>query len=182
MKTVLRITKAEYLDGYRIHVDFNDGSSGIADYTGELTGYLAPLKNKKLFAKVEVDRGALSWPGDFSIDASHTHAVAHHLDAPETFADVERNLLAVRLRDLRTRSGKSQGEVAQAMKIAQPTLAKIESGNDPKVSTVRRYIQALGGRLEIVATIGGKRVALEIPELAHVPARKRSPKTAAKRA
>jgi hypothetical protein len=30
-----------------------------------------------------------------------------------------------------------------------------------KLSTLRRYVAALGGELELVATIGGKRVVIE---------------------
>ena len=173
MKETLKVTEAEYLAGYRVRVHFSDGSNGVADYAGELTGFLKPLASKKLFSQVAVKRGMLSWPGDFDVDATHTHALAHKLTPPKEYADVGRNILAVRLRDLRKRSGKSQGDVAKAMAVAQPTVAKIEAGEDPKVSTVRRYIEALGGKVELIAIVGGKRVPLEIPKPKRAPLARR---------
>ncbi|NRD30317.1 helix-turn-helix transcriptional regulator [Shewanella sp. DC2-4] len=44
----------------------------------------------------------------------------------------------------------SQTELAAAMGVKQPTLAKIEkSDNDPRLSTLKRYIEAMGGKLSL---------------------------------
>lgn len=50
------------------------------------------------------------------------------------------------------------------MGVKQPTLAKIEQpGNDPRLSTLKRYVAALGGELTIDITLPtGKRVAFQI--------------------
>lgn len=56
----------------------------------------------------------------------------------------------------------SQTELAHLMGVKQPTLAKIEQpDNDPRLSTLKRYISALGGELSIDVTLPtGKRVSL----------------------
>lgn len=65
---------------------------------------------------------------------------------------------------LRNELQMSQSELALAMGIKQPTLAKIEQpDNDPRLSTLKRYVAALGGELSIDVTLPtGKRVAFHI--------------------
>ncbi len=50
------------------------------------------------------------------------------------------------------------------MGIKQPTLAKMEQAdNDPRLSTLKRYVAALGGELSIdVKLPNGKRIAFQI--------------------
>jgi DNA-binding transcriptional regulator YiaG len=45
----------------------------------------------------------------------------------------------------------SQDELAQTLRIGQGSVAKIERRADMYVSTLRRFIEAMGGELEIVA-------------------------------
>jgi transcriptional regulator with XRE-family HTH domain len=46
--------------------------------------------------------------------------------------------------------GLSQTEVAARMGTSQSTVARLEAGEvDPRLSTLERYAQALGGRLEV---------------------------------
>ncbi len=45
----------------------------------------------------------------------------------------------------------SQDEIAQMLQIGQGSVAKIEKRTDVCVSTLRRFIEAMGGELEIVA-------------------------------
>ena len=60
-------------------------------------------------------------------------------------------------------SPESQVRIA-AMGIKQPTLAKMEQAdNDPRLSTLKRYVAALGGELSIdVKLPNGKRIAFQI--------------------
>ena len=47
---MLELLKAEYVDGYRIRVLFNDGRTGIVDLSDSLWGpVFEPLKNKDVF-------------------------------------------------------------------------------------------------------------------------------------
>ena len=54
------------------------------------------------------------------------------------------------LAEIRQLVGLTQEELAKKLGIKQPTLSKLESQDDMQVSTLRRLIQALGGRLEIL--------------------------------
>ncbi len=59
------------------------------------------------------------------------------------------------LAELRRHAGMTQEELAAALGIRQPSLSKIESQSDMHVSTLRNLIEALGGRLEIIAHMPG---------------------------
>ncbi|WP_108453273.1 helix-turn-helix domain-containing protein [Enterobacter cloacae] len=79
-------------------------------------------------------------------------------------AKVEVMRRIVALNQLREELNISQTELAAAMGVKQPTVAKIEQpGNDPRLSTLKRYVSALGGELSIDVTLpNGKRIAFEI--------------------
>ncbi len=76
-------------------------------------------------------------------------------------AKVEELRIIVALNQLREELNVSQTELAAAMGVKQPTLAKIEQpDNDPRLSTLKRYVTALGGEVSIDVTLpSGKRVA-----------------------
>jgi DNA-binding XRE family transcriptional regulator len=79
-------------------------------------------------------------------------------------AKVEVMRRIVSLNQLREELNVSQTELANAMGVKQPTVAKIEQpGNDPRLSTLKRYVSALGGELSIDVTLpNGKRIAFQI--------------------
>lgn len=79
-------------------------------------------------------------------------------------AKVEVMRRIVALNQLREELNVSQTELAAAMGVKQPTLAKIEQpGNDPRLSTLKRYVSALGGEMSIDVTLpNGKRIAFQI--------------------
>ncbi len=60
-------------------------------------------------------------------------------------------LKALALFELRQARGKSQDEIASELSVKQPAVAKMERRDDIYVSNLRRYVEALGGRLEITA-------------------------------
>ncbi|MHA0913277.1 helix-turn-helix domain-containing protein [Kosakonia cowanii] len=88
--------------------------------------------------------------------------------SPESLARIEERVDELRrsivLSQLREELNISQAELASLMGVKQPTLAKIEQpGNDPRLSTLKRYVAALGGELTIDITLPtGKRVAFQI--------------------
>ena len=73
--------------------------------------------------------------------------------------EVLRQVIALNM--LREELNLSQAELASAMGVKQPTIAKMEQAdNDPRLSTLKRYVTALGGELSIdVKLPTGKRVA-----------------------
>ena len=54
------------------------------------------------------------------------------------------------LAEIRKLVGLTQEELAKKLGIKQPTLSRLESQDDMQVSTLRRLIEALGGKLEMV--------------------------------
>jgi hypothetical protein len=73
---------------------------------------------------------------------------------------VRAELVELTLRDLREQAGKTQGDLVELTEMTQAELSRFERRDDRKLSTLRRYVEALGGELEVVATFGKKRVKL----------------------
>lgn len=88
--------------------------------------------------------------------------------SPENRARVEARTAEIRqevtLALLREELDVSQTHLAEVLGIKQPSVAKMEKvDNDPKLSTLRRYIAALGGELALdVKLPDGKRIALSL--------------------
>ena len=55
------------------------------------------------------------------------------------------------LGELRQARDKAQVDLARALRVGQPAVAKLENRADMYVSNLRRYVEALGGTLEITA-------------------------------
>jgi transcriptional regulator with XRE-family HTH domain len=53
------------------------------------------------------------------------------------------------LRELRETAGKAQAHIAAALNIKQPSVSKIERQTDMYLSTLRGYVEAIGGELEL---------------------------------
>jgi DNA-binding XRE family transcriptional regulator len=58
----------------------------------------------------------------------------------------------------------SQKNVAEAMGISQPAITQLEQrGNELKIATLKRYIEAMGGKLSLdVELPSGKRIAFHL--------------------
>ena len=66
--------------------------------------------------------------------------------------DATRQILhEMALHELRQAREKTQKDVARDLHIGQPAVARLEQRADIYVSNLRRYIEALGGKLEITA-------------------------------
>ncbi|HTX01358.1 MAG TPA: XRE family transcriptional regulator [Acidimicrobiales bacterium] len=57
----------------------------------------------------------------------------------------------------------TQGTVAELLDMSQSEVSKLERRSDMLVSTLRRFVQATGGELHIVATYPEGSVELEVP-------------------
>jgi len=67
------------------------------------------------------------------------------------------------MRTLREAAGRTQAEIAEASRIDQADISRLESREsfaDCQVSTLQRYVAALGGQLELVAAFGDKKIVL----------------------
>lgn len=65
------------------------------------------------------------------------------------------------LAEIRRLVGLTQEELAKKLGVKQPTLSRLESQEDMHISTLRRLIEALGGRLEIVAHLPAGDIRIE---------------------
>lgn len=76
--------------------------------------------------------------------------------------DAMRQVVALNM--LREELNLSQTEMAHAMSVKQPTIARMEQAdNDPRLSTLKRYVTALGGEISIdVKLPTGKRIAFDL--------------------
>lgn len=54
------------------------------------------------------------------------------------------------LGELRRAAGKAQAEIASTLGIKQPSVSKIEKQADMYLSTLRSYVEAVGGQLELI--------------------------------
>lgn len=73
------------------------------------------------------------------------------------------------LRALRQIAGKGQADVAAALNIKQPSVSKIEKQADMHISTLRSYVEAVGGELELTVRLP-KRPAVRIHALGEAAA------------
>jgi len=55
------------------------------------------------------------------------------------------------LKDLRQAMQKTQVELAAALSIGQDGVSRLEKRSDMLLSTLRNYVEAMGGKLELVA-------------------------------
>ncbi len=81
------------------------------------------------------------------------------------------------LRELRQVAGKAQADIASALNIKQPSVSKMEKQADMYLSTLRSYVQAIGGELDLVVRLP-KRPALRLQHLSD--AFKPEPRTASR--
>lgn len=84
--------------------------------------------------------------------------------APERLARAEtkaKEIMAdMLLAEIRKQMGLTQKELAATLEIKQPSLSKIESQDDMKIGTLIRIIDALGGKLELIAHLPGGDIRL----------------------
>jgi DNA-binding XRE family transcriptional regulator len=72
------------------------------------------------------------------------------------------DVVAHTLKELRRRRAITQQELARLMATTQPNVSRIEKGGAMELSTLRSYIEALGGRLEVTAIFDDDRVPLTV--------------------
>ena len=64
------------------------------------------------------------------------------------------------LQDLRSKRKVTQEDLADRLGVKQPTISKLERREDVNLSTLRRYVEALGGELRVTAKFSDGAVEL----------------------
>jgi predicted transcriptional regulator len=84
--------------------------------------------------------------------------------SPETIEKIthraEAEIEQATLAELRQGLAVTQVDLAAAAEMTQSELSRLESRSDHRISTLRRYVEALGGKLEITAVFRKRRVRL----------------------
>jgi len=88
-----------------------------------------------------------------SVDEARVEALA---------AKMRQQVRAYRLREIRVAQDITQVELAGQLKVSQNRISQLEQGQlgRTQINTLRRYVEALGGVLNIEATFGDTRYVL----------------------
>ena len=60
------------------------------------------------------------------------------------------------LAEMRAAAGVTQAELADVLGVSQARISKIEHGEISGIDVVRAYVAALGGSIDVVATLGDR--------------------------
>lgn len=76
-------------------------------------------------------------------------------------AEIEEQLrLAAGLTALREQAGLSQRELAARLGVKQPRVAAIEKARNVTIDVLERYVDAVGGKLQVTIVKGNRRISL----------------------
>lgn len=98
-------------------------------------------------------------------DVRRAAVEADRLDEGRIAEHKERALAEVRaqrLADIRTAYGLNQEVVAARLDVTQSRISRLERGDVERtqIATLRAYIRALGGELEVTARFGDERITV----------------------
>lgn len=87
---ILHLTEANYLEGYKVEVAFNNGRNGVVDLSDTLNGpVFEPLKDLSLFSKLKLDEEleTIVWPNgaDLAPEFLYFQAFKNHIEFQEQF-------------------------------------------------------------------------------------------------
>jgi len=94
-------------------------------------------------------------------------------DSPEARAEIEQEMRIMEaittLHQAREQRGVTQTELARALDVSQANVSRTERKQDLFLSTIRRYVEALGGELEVRAIFPDQTVTLSFPHVERGP-------------
>jgi transcriptional regulator with XRE-family HTH domain len=71
-----------------------------------------------------------------------------------------------RLAEERKRRGLTQAQLARALEVTPGRISQIERGEVATIDAVARYVEALGGRLDLIASFSDHTVTVATTEAA----------------
>ena len=79
------------------------------------------------------------------------------------------------LKDLRAAAQKTQEDLAAALGVGQDSISRLERRSDMLLSTLRHYVESMGGKLELVVQFPDRPpVVIEHLGVEHAPRHRRS--------
>ena len=159
MTPVIRVKSVEYDGDFRLRLTFSDGTGGLADLA-QLVSRRPLSAVRKCFAEAAVLDGAVEWPNGEDIATETLYALAHGLPRPQRFEDVALQQELVALKEVRRNAGMTILKVSDSAKRDAGEISRFERRDDHKVSTLRWYVEALGGELEIYVVLAGRRTRI----------------------
>lgn len=77
MQDFLEITKAEYIDGYRLRLYFNNGEVRVADPESSLVGEVfVPLRNIEMFKRFTVKFATVTWENEADLAPEYLYDIS----------------------------------------------------------------------------------------------------------
>lgn len=76
----------------------------------------------------------------------------------------KKKIAEIALQELRQSLNLTQEEVARALDMKQASVSKLENQEDMYISTLSRFVRALGGSLKLVATFPDREVIIYRPK------------------
>ena len=76
MIEIVKIVKVDKLGGYRLRLEFSDGTEGERDFSDIVAAggpMIEPLRDPAFFARVFIELGTLIWPNGFDLDSIALH-------------------------------------------------------------------------------------------------------------
>ena len=78
---LLKITKAEYIEGYSVKLWFNNGEIRIADLRDSLVGPIfEPLRNVQYFMNFKILYNTLEWENGADFAPEYLHEISKPVD------------------------------------------------------------------------------------------------------
>ncbi len=104
----------------------------------------------------------VKWPSYDGVEQLLTELDLNDEDLGRANQITEDHVRAWHLSQVRTDQDRSQTELAAAMGVSQPRVSALERGELDVVtlSTLRAYVRALGGKLNIIADFGDREYRL----------------------
>lgn len=77
-------------------------------------------------------------------------------------ARVKATLSGMPLAEIRKAVGLTQNDLARKLDVGQGSVSKVETAADMYLTTLRKYVEAMGGELHLTAVFpGGRRIEIE---------------------
>lgn len=99
--------------------------------------------------------------------ADHDPERRRRAEASRHEAESEQLVYEQSLAELRRARAFTQAQLAETLNVPQSQISRIEHQAELYISTLARYLEAMGGHLELVGVFGDQRIPLALGDLTH---------------